>query len=188
MNAKHLACVILFAIVGALFWGTMRLNDRWMTAMEATRDAEDRHNTANKEQADAAKLLEIVRRDTAARRKYLEMWRQKFEQSGTEVSAKTEFTRMLKRFPTLVQFVTNTSAATENKDQTYINRRISSTVKLEGDAEKAIQLLASIERELPTSRISMLELRKGQRGNAVELDLAVEFPLIAVPAPEPEKK
>jgi hypothetical protein len=55
-------------------------------------------------------------------------------------------------------------------------------VKLEGDAERTIQLLASIERELATSRISSLELRKGQRGNDVELDLAVEFPLLALPA------
>jgi hypothetical protein len=188
MNAKHLSCVILFILVAALFQGTMMLHQRWMTAMEATRDAEDRHNTANKEQADAAKILDTVRRDTAARRKYLEMWRQKFEQSGTEIAAKNEFTRMLKRFPTLIQFVTNTSGAVENKDMGYVNRRITNTVKLEGDAEKTVQLLASIERELPTSRISMLEIRKGQRGNDVELDLSVEFPLLAVAPTEAEKK
>jgi hypothetical protein len=188
MNAKHLACVILFVIVCAFFQGTMMLNKRWMTAMEATRDAEDRHSAARNEQSMATKALDTVRRDTAARRKYLDMWRQKLEQSGTEISAKNEFTRMLKRFPTLIQFVTNTSSAVENKDMGYVNRRITSTVKLEGDAEKTIQLLSSIERELPTSRISMLELRKGQRNNDVELDLAVEFPLVAALPPEPEKK
>jgi hypothetical protein len=187
MNAKHLACFFLFIIVALFFWSTNMLHQRWMTAMEATRDAEDRHNTANKDQADAAKVLDTVRRDTAARRKYLEMWRPKLEQSGSELAAKNEFTRMLKRFPTLVQFVTNTSGAVENKDMGYVNRRITNTVKLEGDAEKTIQLLSSIERELPTCRIAMLEIRKGQRGNDVELDLAVEFPLLAA-VPEAEKK
>ncbi|HWB06406.1 MAG TPA: hypothetical protein VG796_25505 [Verrucomicrobiales bacterium] len=186
MNAKHLASLLLFIVVLLLFQLTIMLNKRWTTAMEATRDAEDRHGAARKEQTDTSNALEKVRRETAARRKYLEMWRQKFEQSGTEISAKNEFTRMLKRFPTLVQFVTNTSGAVENKDMGFVNRRITSSVKLEGDAEKTIQLLASIERELSTSRISMLEIRKGQRGNDVELDLAVEFPLLAVA--EPEKK
>jgi hypothetical protein len=187
MNSKHLACVLLFAVVCALFQGTMMLNKRWLTAMEATRDAADRHSVARKDQEKTQSDLTKARSDTAKHRKYLEMWRQEFEQNGSDISAKNEFARMLKRFPTLVQFVTNTSAPVENKDMTYVNRRISSTVKLEGDAEKAIQLLASIERELPTSRISMVEIRKGQRGNDVELDLAVEFPLLAAPAADPAK-
>lgn len=181
MNTKHLACVLLFAVVCALFQGTMMLNQRMITAMEATEDARGRHLTANTEHNQAKVLLDAARKDTAARRKYLEMWKPKFEQSGTDITAKNEFSRMLKRFPSLIQFVTNTSAPAENKDMAYVNRRITSTVKLEGDAEKTIQLLSSIERELPTSRISMLEVRKGQRGNDVELDLAVDFPLLATP-------
>jgi hypothetical protein len=76
----------------------------------------------------------------------------------------------------------------ENKDMAYVNRRVTSNVKLEGDAEKTIQLLGAVERELPTSRISLLELRKGQRANAVELDLSVESPLVNAPPPELEKK
>lgn len=187
MNAKHLACVLLFAVVCALFQGTMMLNQRWLTAMEATRDAADRHGTAKNEQTLTQTVLADARVKTAAHRKYLEMWRQKFEQSGTEASAKNEFNRMLKRFPSLVQFVTQTSSPVENKDMTFVNRRIASNVKLEGDAEKAVQLLASMERELPTSRISNLEIRKGQRGNDVELDLAVEFPLLATPPAESAK-
>jgi len=187
MNSKHLASVLLFVVVCLLFQGTMLLKQRWVTAMEATRDAADRHKTAMDEQAEAQKVLTEARTATAARRKYLEMWRQKLEQGGTEASAKNEFSRMLKRFPTLVQFLTQTSAPVENKDMTYVNRRISSNVKLEGDAEKTVQLLASIERELPTSRIASLELRKGQRGNDVELDLAVEFPLLAAPPATPAK-
>ena len=183
MNTKHLACVILFAVVCAFFQGTMMLNKRMLTAMEATADARTRHTTASSEHSVAKPALASARTTTAARRKYLEMWKPKFEQSGsTETSAKNEFTRLLKKFPTLVQFVTNTSAPAENKDMSYVNRRITSTVKLEGDAEKAIQLLASIERDLATSRISMLEIRKGQKGNDVELDLAVDFPLLATPA------
>jgi hypothetical protein len=188
MNSKHLACVLLFVVVCALFQGTMMLNQRWLTAMESTRDAEDRHTAARKEQADNSKALETIRRETAPRRKYFEMWRQKFEQSGTEISAKNDFTRMLKRFPTLIQFTTNTAGAVENKDMAYVNRRVTSNVKLEGDAEKTIQLLGAVERELPTSRISLLELRKGQRANAVELDLSVESPLVNAPPPELEKK
>jgi|GEM_PF-3062749 len=187
MNSKHLACVLLFVVMCALTQGTLMLNQRWVTAMQSTSDAAARHETAMKEQSDTQTDLAKARNDTAGHRKYLEMWRQNFEQSGTESSAKNEFARMLKRFPGLIPFLSQTSTPVENKDMTYVNRRISSNVKLEGDAEKTILLLASIERELPTSRIAMLELRKGGKGNDVELDLAVEFPLLAAPPPAPEK-
>lgn len=188
MNSKHLACVLLFAVICGLFQGTMMLNQKMISAVDLAQDARARHETASSKHNSSKMLLEAARVKTAAHRKYLDMWRPKFEQSGTsDIAAKNEFGRMLKRFPTLVQFMFQTSAPVENKDMTFVNRRITSSVKLEGDAEKAIQLLSSIERELPTSRISSLEIRKGQRGNDIELDLSVEFPLLAA-TPDPEKK
>lgn len=165
--------------------GTKVLNQRMVTATEASEDARARHEAAQSKHTMARAVLEKVRTDTAAHRKFLEMWRQKFEMSGSDaIAAKNEFGRMLKRFPNLTPFGNQTNPPVENKDMSYVNRRVATTVKLEGDAEKAVQLLASIERELPTSRISSLEIRKGQRNNDIELDLSVEFPLLAVPAGE----
>jgi len=185
MNTKHLACVLLFAVVIGLFMGTKVLNERMVTASEAAEDARTRHEGTKAKHIMARAALEKNKADTAPHRKFLEMWRVKFEQGGSEpITAKNEFGRMLKRFPNLTPFGNQTNPPVENKDMTYVNRRVATTVKLEGDAEKAIQLLASIERELPTSRISSLEIRKGQRNNDIELDLSVEFPLIAAPPAE----
>lgn len=184
MNPKHFACVLLAVVIFGFFYGASTLNQSWDSAVTATEDAAARHALKKQEQASTQGALDFARRETAAHRKYLEMWRPKFEQSGTsEATAKNEFSRMLKRFPSLVQFNNTTSAPVENKDMAFVNRRVASSVKLEGDAEKAVQFLASIEREMPTSRISVMEIRKGQRGNAVELDLSVEVPLLASPPP-----
>jgi len=184
MNTKHFACVLLAVVIFGFFYGASTLNQKWDSAVTATEDAAARHTLKKQEQALTQGALDFTRRETAAHRKYLEMWRPRFEQSGTsEATAKNEFSRMLKRFPSLVQFNNTTSAPVENKDMAFVNRRVASSVKLEGDAEKAVQFLASIEREMPTSRISVMEIRKGQRGNAVELDLSVEVPLLASPPP-----
>ena len=182
MNPKHLACVLLAAVIFGFFYGAMTLNQRRAAAETATEDAAGRHAMKQQELKLTQDALDVARRKTAPLRKYLEMWKPKFEQSGTsEATAKNEFSRMLKRYPSLVQFMNSTSPPVENKDMTFVNRRISGSVKLEGDAERAVQLLAAIEREMPTSRISMLEIRKGQKGNAVELDLTVDVPLLASP-------
>jgi len=183
MNSKHLSCVLLFAVIIALFQGTMMLHQRKVAAEQSMKDASDRHLSARVKHTDALEGLNKKEVATAARRKYLDMWRGKLEMSGTDITAKNEFNRLLKRFPTLIQFSNTTAAPVENKDQTYVNRRMTSTAKLEGDAEKAIQLLDAIERDLTTARISSLEIRKGQRANDVELDLSVDFPLLATPGP-----
>ncbi len=185
MNTKHLACVVLFAVILGLFQGTMMLNKRMLNARSNMEDAIGRHSTATQEYTINITALEKLRKDTAAHRKYLEMWKPKLEVTANEASAKLEFNRQLKRFPSLVTFLNSTSAPTENRDMAYVSRRIASNVKLEGDAEKAFQFLGSIERDMPTSRIQNMEICKGQRGNDVELNVSVETPL--VPAPPPAK-
>ena len=98
MNSKHLACVLLFLVLCGLFQGTMMLNQRMLSAMEAAQDAKARHDTATSKQNSAKMLLEAAKVKTAAHRKYLEMWRPKFEQGGaSDIAAKNEFGRMLKR-------------------------------------------------------------------------------------------
>ena len=94
---------------------------------------------------------------------------------------------MLKRFPNLTQFITNTLPITENKDMPWLKTRVGNGTKLEGDYHKVIQLLSAFERELPVSRISKLEIKKGQRLNDVELELMVESPLLPVIAATPAK-
>jgi prefoldin subunit 5 len=183
MNTKHLACLLLFAVVIGLLQGTSMLNKKKEAADEAHEFAKRSYEAATAERIQTQKNLDKKRHVTAALRKYLEMWRPKLEQSGTENNAKNEFQRLLKKFPTLVTFNNSTSAPAENKDMSYVNRRIASNVKLEGDAEKAISLLASVERDLATSRISNLEIRKGQRGNDVELTISVETPLLPTATP-----
>jgi hypothetical protein len=183
MNTKHLACILLFAVVLGLFQGTLMLHKRMISANEALTAASDGHTMASNARSAAENNLAKQRKDTAAHRKFLEMWRPKLEATGNEGTAKVEFNRLLKRFPTLVTFLNSTGAPAQNKDMSYINRRIASNVKLEGDAEKAMVFLSSIERDLPTSRIQELEIRKGQRANDVELTVSVETPLLPAPAP-----
>ena len=62
-------------------------------------------------------------------------------------------------------------------------QRATGRARFEGDYQKSLQLLSMIERELPTSRITSAEIRKGQRANDVEVSLLVEFPVIATAAP-----
>ena len=181
MNSKHLSCVILAALTFALFQLTMVLRQRMNEAVNAAEDARARHETASNDRSIAQGFLDSARKTTAPHRKFLQMWEPELVRTGTEGGAKNEFGRLLKRFPSLNQFIfsNNWSAPAQNKEMKYVSRRYGSTLKLEADYQKTLQMLASVERDLPAGRISSLEIRKGLRANDVELDLFVEFPLLA---------
>lgn len=182
MNQKHLASVILFAIIIAFSQGVLTLHKKRQAAQEAADAAEQKYNTASAMRQSAQNILTQTRETTAPLRKYFRMWLPEFEKTDSEVKSKNTFLQTIKRVSNLVMFDQGMNALAPNKDATYVVQRASGRAKFEGDYQKSLQLLSMIERELPTSRISSVEIRKGQRANDVEVSLVVEFPVIAAPA------
>jgi hypothetical protein len=179
MNSKHLAAVMLIAVICGLLFGINKLKQQMQDADDAAAVAAMDLTSAVGQLAGANNLLNTARQKSAPHRKYLQMWTSELERTRSESQTKTEFGRMLKRFPQLVQFGTDIKLPVDNKDNAYVKQRVAGGVKLEGDLHRTLQLISSFERELPASRVASLEINKGQRANDVELDLIVDFPLIA---------
>jgi hypothetical protein len=188
MNQKHLASILLFAVIIALSQGVLMLNKKRQAAMDAAEAAESKLATTASLRATAQTALDTTRETTAALRKYLRMWQPEFEKTDTEIKAKDSFNNTLKRIPNLVMFDQGMNPPAPNKEATYVVQRAAGRAKFEGDYQKSIQLISMIEREIPTSRMSSIEIRKGQRANDVEVQLLVEFPLLAAPAADAVKK
>ncbi len=178
MNNKHIAAILIIAISLCLIQVTLSLKKQTESARTNAEVAAAERNTAENEKTMKEGFLGKTKADTAQLRAYAQLWREHIERTGTEARAKAEFSKMLKRFPLLTQFTTSNMPSAENKDMTWLKSRVGNGIKLEGDYFKVIQLLSAFERELPLSRISTLEIRKGQRKDDVELELQVESPLL----------
>ncbi|MDB6072355.1 MAG: hypothetical protein JWL81_3526 [Verrucomicrobiales bacterium] len=181
MNQKHLASVLLFAVIIAFSQGVLTLHKKRQAAQEAAEAAEAKLDSASRMKLVAQNALNSTRDSTAPLRKYYRMWLPEFEKTDSEVKAKNSFLQTLKRTPNLVVFDQGMNPLAPNKETTYVGQRATGRARFEGDYQKSIQLLAMFEREHPTSRISSVEIRKGQRANDVEVSLLVEFPVITAP-------
>ena len=188
MNQKHLASILLFAVIIGLAQGVLMLNKKRQAAMEAAEAAESKLATTSAMRATAQTALDTTRESTAPLRKYFRMWQPEFEKTDSEIKAKDSFNRTIKRIPNLVMFDQGMNPPAPNKEASFVVQRAAGRAKFEGDYQKSIQLISMVEREIPTSRISSIEIRKGQRANDVEVQLLVEFPLIAAPAAAAVKK
>lgn len=189
MNQKHLASLLLFAVIIALGYGVKVLDTKRRTVQDAADAAQSKLETTSALRAQAQTVLTNTRESTAPLRKYFRMWLPEFEKTDSEIKAKNSFNTAIKRVPNLVMFDQGMNPPAPNKEAAYVVQRASGRAKFEGDYQKSIQLISSIEREIPTSRISSIEVRKGQRANDVEVQIVVEFPLIAAAtAPAAVKK
>ena len=187
MNNKHIAAILIIAVGLCLFQVTLSLKKQTEEASNNADFAETEASNAEFQKNLKTKHLQKTKDETAKLRAYHQIWKEHIERTGTDQRATAEFKKMLKRFPNLTQFITNTLPITENKDMPWLKTRVGNGTKLEGDYHKVIQLLSAFERELPVSRISKLEIKKGQRLNDVELELMVESPLLPVIAATPAK-
>jgi hypothetical protein len=183
MNNKHLASVLLFAIIIAFSQGVLMLNKKRQAAQEAAEIAEGKLAVTSNMRTQAQGVLNKTRETTAPLRKYYRMWLPEFEKTDSELKAKNSFLQAIKRIPNLVMFDQGMNPLAPNKDTAFVVQRATGRARFEGDYQKSLQLLSMIERELPTSRITSAEIRKGQRANDVEVSLLVEFPVIATAAP-----
>jgi hypothetical protein len=179
MNSKHLASLLLFLTIVLLFVGVQTLHKKRQNAQDAADAAQAKHGTATAMRSSAQGVLAKTRESTAPLRKYYRMWLPEFEKTDSEFKAKNGFQQTIKRFPTLVMFDQGMNPLAPNKDAAYVTQRASGRAEFQGEYPKAIQFLATLEREIPTSRIASVEIRKGDRANDVKVTLQAEFPIIA---------
>lgn len=182
MNQKHLASVILLAVIIAFAQGILTLNKKRQSAQDAAEAAESKLATTVSMRTSSQQGLEKTRESTSPLRKYFRMWLPEFEKYDNAGKAKTDFLQTLKRVPGLALFESKMAPTVPVKDSNFVNQRVSGIADFEGDFKPSLQLLSMIERELPTSRISSVEIRKGDRANNVRVNAAVDFPIIASPA------
>jgi hypothetical protein len=183
MNQKHLASVLLFAVMIAFCQGVLMLHKKHQAAEEAAEAAEARLNTATQMHSNALMVLTKTKETTAPLRTYFRMWLPEFEKIDSELKAKDAFLPTIKRIPNLVFFDQGMNPLAPNKESVFVTQRAAGRARLVGDDQKCLQMLSMVERELPTSRISSVEIRKGERANDIEVSLLVELPVIPPTAP-----
>jgi hypothetical protein len=179
MSNKHLACMILTAfIVGAVQLGLIMHKK-----MTAARENQELAENALQFAVDSRGIKEIqltrLKQETAPLRRFLTLWLPRFEETNDQTKSRAIFSRVFKQHGEGLVSHADRSSPIGNKGKTFIPERFQNIISVEGDFATAIGLIGQIEKEMPASRITTLNISKGTRGSDVRLSMTVESPVMA---------
>jgi hypothetical protein len=188
MSNKHLACLIL----SAFMVGCVQLGLIMHKKMTAAREEQEVAETAQRFAEDNRRLKEIqlsrLKQETAPLRRFLALWLPKLEETNDETKSRAIFNRLVKIHGEGLVSHADRSNALGNKGKVFIPSRFQNIIAVEGDYITAVGLIGQIEKEMPASRITTLNVAKGTRGSDVRLSMTVETPIIAKAADPAAKK
>jgi hypothetical protein len=178
MSNKHLACLLLFAVIVGCFQFAKVMNTKLTNAVEARDAAQASLDLARNTRVQAEIQLGRLKSDNEALRKYLALWLPKLQETDDETKARTAFSRIYKQHGEGLVSHADRSNVVGNKDRLFLPKRFQNILSVEGDYGQAVTLIGQIERQMPASRISSLSLTKGTRGNDVKLSLTIDTPMM----------
>ena len=179
MSNKHLASLILFAVIVGFIQLDLVMNTKMTAARGSLDAAESARESA--ENARRYKEISLIRQKevTAPLRQYLARWLPKLQETSEENKARTIFARVFKQHGEGLVAHADKSSVLGNPKCLFIPQRYQNVLSVEGDFSQAVNLIGQIERQMPASRIATMSISKGTRGNDVKLSLTVDTPIMA---------
>ena len=179
MSNKHLASLILFAVIVGFIQLDLVMNTKMTAARGSLDAAESARESA--ENARRYKEISLIRQKevTAPFRQYLARWLPKLQETSEENKARTIFARVFKQHGEGLVAHADKSSVLGNPKCLFIPQRYQNVLSVEGDFSQAVNLIGQIERQMPASRIATMSISKGTRGNDVKLSLTVDTPIMA---------
>lgn len=179
MSHKHLACLILAAIMICCLQAGLSMNQK----MNAARESQTMAENSLRFSEDSRRLKEIqltrLKQESAPLRRYLELWLPKFEETNDASKSRALFTRVYKQHGEGLVSHNDRSNPMPNKGKSFIPDRFQNIITVEGDYSTVMGLIGQLEKEMAASRVTSLAITKGTRASDVRLNMTMESPIIA---------
>lgn len=183
MNNKHLACIVILLACVLLVQGVLTMH-RNATAKQADADRARRDaNLAAVSLETQRGMLEDLKAKTSDLMAYLDAWEPHLNRIATPEAGEVNVNALLKQADLLLlsqrfEVVPNQNgSAVPTAANATIPQLVRAHLTIEDDFIKSLNWLGELESKLPTSRVSNLEIVRGQTGNDIRLNVVVDIPL-----------
>ena len=175
MKNKQITCAFLGLGIAAMLWFTFQ-SYRKMNSMtaESSQAETAAMNADSKRQMKDAELWPL-RRDNAPLLDYLAAWKPYFDQTSTVNNAERKLIEHAKAYGLTI--ITQEVSTDTIEDSKLINKTVSLNITFEDDYARCLQLLGDLEEWMPSARISTCDIKKGQNGNDIKMELVIEVPV-----------
>ena len=192
MNPKQLACFILMALIGVIFYTAQIVHQKVSAMRQEADDAESAATTAETERSTAEIKTAVLKTETEEIRRFLRAWLPAVEkiQTQQEVEQTIELSIREGSIGLVRQRRTEPKGSSTNK---LIPKSVLTTLTIEEEYAKVLNWLGDIERRLPLSRMKIVQITGGSTARQLKLDVSFETPIFDLnsanaPADKDKKK
>jgi hypothetical protein len=192
MNPKQLACFILMALIGVIFYSAQIVHQKVTAMRQEADDAESAATAAETERSTAEIKTAVLKTETEEIRRFLRAWLPAVEkiQTQQEVEQTIELSIREGSIGLVLQRRTEPKGSTTNK---LIPKSVVTTLTIEEEYAKVLNWLGDIERRLPLSRMKVVQITGGSSARQLKLDVSFETPIFDLnsanaPADKDKKK
>lgn len=176
MKDKQTACLILLLIVGCLVYGTQKSYKK-MTAMRSDA-AEEKQSAMQAQQAyqTAQRALDTLEFQTQNLRKFHSEWEPYLRATRSPQASEQRLIDLVKRAEVFA--VSQRFELINQLNSPVFDYILRAHVTIEDEYSKTFNWMASLEEELPTSRITTCRILRGESGDDLRMELIIDLPIL----------
>ena len=176
MNNHKAACFLLALVVVGMLYGVNQLRNASVKARDTAEAVRVQAESAEGEAQLAQIQLKSLESKTAALRQIAEEWKPYFERFATSQDAEQRIVDVIREGD--VFLISQKFDSREIDKEALISHALVADLVVEDDYTKTINWLGAIEEQIPSCRISKCHLRRGDRGNDINLELQIQIPIL----------
>lgn len=176
MSNHKAACLILILFVVGMLYGVNQLRSASVTARERADVAQSQSESADQEAQLAQIQLKSLESKTAVLRQVSEEWKPHFERFATPQDAEQRIVEVIREGD--VFLISQKFESKQVDKDALISNALIADLVVEDDYIKTLNWLGSLEEKIPSCRVSRCQLKRGDRGNDVHLELQIQIPVL----------
>lgn len=196
MNEKKVACLLLVFIIAGVVYGTQVMQKSTAAIMAEKESAHEEFMTAETDCFKQEAGLKRRTEETRDLQQFLKAWTPVISrfQSGQETEQEILKTIKNSNLLTLSQKFEirenrgSTTSTTNTTSNTLVPKAFLASLTVQDDFAKTLNWLGELERKIPVARITGCNLKKGDTGSRVTMDIQLEVPLINLQSADAKKK
>ena len=179
MKDKQVACIILAFVIAGLAYGMQTFHRKLVGLQQEVASTESEVDTARSTRDQASINLKKLKEETKGLRDYFDLWQPYLGSAAGVQRQEQKVFDTIKNAAVFASSQRTEIVQNNGSKEAFIPKKLRAHLVIQDDYAKTMNWFGTLEQELPTSRISNFKMTKGVSRNDVQLEITVDFPLIA---------
>ncbi len=176
MNNHKSACLVLIMLVVGMLYGVNELRNATNSARDITAQVQTEAETGEQQAQLAQIQLKSLESKTADLRTAYSQWQPHFANYRSAQDAEQRIAEVIREGD--VFLISQKFETKEIEKGALISDALVADLVVEDDYAKTLNWLGRLEEAIPSCRIARCNIKRGDRGNDIHLELKIQIPVL----------